>query len=109
MDVSPKAQNKQVTIHRPLEAQEEGTPKYECFGSSEKGNKILTGAIIETKCGAESEGRATYRLSYLGIYPINSDQTLTFLWITRSAYQKEHIIVVFGGSLSEPYRYRSRC
>ena len=45
MDISPKAQNKQDTIHRPQEAQEEGRPKCGCFGFSEKGNKILTGVM----------------------------------------------------------------
>ena len=38
-------------IHRPQEAQEEERPEWGWFGSSEKGNKILTGAIMETKCG----------------------------------------------------------
>ena len=50
----PKAQNKQHTIHRSQEAQEGGM-KWGCFGSSEKGNKILTGAIKEKKYGTESE------------------------------------------------------
>ena len=69
-----------------------------CFGSSEKGNKILTVAIKELKCGAETEGKAMQRLPYLGIHPINSHQTLTLLWTTRSAYQKEHVMVVSGGA-----------
>ena len=58
MDASPKAHNKQVTIHPAQEAQEEGGLKW-CFGSSEKRNKILTGAIKETKYGAETEVKAT--------------------------------------------------
>ena len=33
-----------------------------------KGNKILTGGNVETKCGAETEGKATQRLPHLGIY-----------------------------------------
>ena len=95
MDISPKTQNKQDTIHRLQEAQEEGRPKCECFGFSEKGNKILTGAIMETKYGAETEGKAIQRLSYLGIHPINSYQTPKLLWMTRSAYSKEPVTVVF--------------
>jgi hypothetical protein len=38
-----------------------------------KQNKILTGANIETKCGAETERKAVQRLPYLGIYPIYRD------------------------------------
>ena len=81
MNVSKKkkAQNKQVTIHKPQEAQDEGGLKWGCFGFSVKGNKILTGAIKEAKCGAETEGKATQRLPYLGIHPINSHQTQTLL------------------------------
>ena len=78
MDISQKAQNKQDKIHRPHET-EEGRPKCGCFSSSEKGkNKILTEAITEIKCGAETEGKAIQRLSYLEIHPINSHQTLHY-------------------------------
>jgi hypothetical protein len=38
-------------------------------------NKILTGENMETKCGEESEGKATQRLPHLEIHPINSHQT----------------------------------
>ena len=40
-----------------------------------RGNKTLTGENMETKCGAETEGKAIQRLSYLGIHPIYSHQT----------------------------------
>ena len=32
------------------------------------GNKILKGGNTETKCGAETEGKAIQRLPYLGIH-----------------------------------------
>ena len=48
--------------------------------------------------GAETEVKASQRLPYLGIHPINSHQTLTLLWTTRSVYQKEHDMVVSGRS-----------
>jgi hypothetical protein len=48
-------------------------------------NKILTGANMETKYGAETEGKANQRLPYLGIHPIYSHQTQTLLWMPRSA------------------------
>jgi hypothetical protein len=51
-----------------------------------KGNKIHMGANMETKCGAESEGKAIQRLPHLGIYPICSHQTQTLLWMPRNAF-----------------------
>jgi hypothetical protein len=41
--------------------------------------KILTGANMEIKCRAETEGKATQRLSHLGIHPIYRHQTQTLL------------------------------
>ena len=74
-----------------------------------RGNKILMGGERETKCGAETERKAIQRLSYLRIHPINSHQTPTLLWMTRSACQKEPVMVVSEGALPEPYIYRGRC
>jgi hypothetical protein len=71
--------NTQDTIHRPYEAQEEGRPKCGCFSALYKGNKIFTGGNMETKCGAETEGKATQRLSHLGTDPIYIHQTRTLL------------------------------
>jgi hypothetical protein len=34
---------------------------------------------MEIKCGAETEGKATQRLSHLGIHPIYSYQTQTLV------------------------------
>jgi hypothetical protein len=59
VDISPKAQNTQDTIHRPHEAQEAKRPK--TGDSLRKGNKTLMGANSETKCGAETEGKAIQR------------------------------------------------
>ena len=39
-----------------------------------RGNKILTGGKIETKSGAETEGKAIQTLPRLGIHPIYSHQ-----------------------------------
>ena len=39
----------------------------------------------DTKCGAETEGKAIQRLPHLGIHPIYSYQTQTLLWMPRSA------------------------
>jgi hypothetical protein len=35
-----------------------------------RGNKIFMGGNMETKCGAETEGKAIQRLPHLGIHPI---------------------------------------
>jgi hypothetical protein len=48
-------------------------------------NKILIGANIETKYGAETEGKTIQRLPYLGIHPIYSHQKQTLLWMQASA------------------------
>ena len=44
-----------------------------------KGNKILTGGHMETKCGTETEGKAIQKLPHLGTYPIYSPQNQTLL------------------------------
>jgi hypothetical protein len=49
-----------------------------------RGNKILTGTNPETKCGAETEGKAIQRLFHLGIHPIYSHETQKLLWMPRS-------------------------
>ena len=48
-------------------------------------NKILMGGNTETKCGAETEGKAIQRLPHLGIHPIYNHQTQTLLWMPTSA------------------------
>jgi hypothetical protein len=50
-----------------------------------KGNKIVMGENMKTKCRAETEGKATQRLPHLGIHPIYNHQTQTLLWMPRSA------------------------
>jgi hypothetical protein len=49
------------------------------------GNKILSGGNMETKYGAETEGKAIQRLPHLGIHSIYSYQTWTLLQIRGSA------------------------
>jgi hypothetical protein len=48
-------------------------------------NKILTGGNMETKCGAETEGKAIQRLPHLRIHPIYSHQIQTLLWMLGGA------------------------
>jgi hypothetical protein len=49
-----------------------------------RGNKILTGGNMETKCGAETEGKAIQRLPHLGIHPIYSHKTRILLQMLGS-------------------------
>ena len=73
----------QLTDHMKLKKKED-----QSMGASvllRRGNKILTGRNMETKCGAETEGKAIQRLLHLGIHPIYSHQTQTLLQIPRSA------------------------
>jgi hypothetical protein len=49
-----------------------------------RGNRILTGANIETKYEAEPEGKTIQRMHHLGIHPIYSHQLQKLLWMPRS-------------------------
>jgi hypothetical protein len=44
-----------------------------------RGNKIPMEGVIETKCGAETEGMNIQRLPHLRTHPINNHQTQTLL------------------------------
>jgi hypothetical protein len=65
-------------------------------------NKILTGGNMETKCGAETEGKAIQRLPHLGIHPIYSHQIGTILWMLEMLADKSLIWL-------SPDKYRGRC
>jgi hypothetical protein len=74
-----------------------------------RGNKILMEGVIETKFGAETEGKIIQRLHHLGIHPIHNHQTQIPLWMPTSACWKEPDISVSWEALPEPYRYRGQC
>jgi hypothetical protein len=57
-----------------------------------RGRKILIGG--NTKCGAETEGKAIQRLPHLRIHPIYNHQTQILLWMPGSACCKEPDIAV---------------
>ena len=72
MDINPtlRIPKIQFTDHMKLKKKEDKS-----VGASvllRKGNKILTGANIETKCRAETEGKTIQRVAHLQIHP-NSD------------------------------------
>jgi hypothetical protein len=48
-------------------------------------NKLLQVGNMDTKCEAETEGKAIQRLPYLGIHPIYSHQIRMLLWMPGSA------------------------
>ena len=58
----------QLADHMKLKKKEDQSFLCGCFGSSEKGNKIVTGANMVTKHRAETEGKAIQRLSHLVIH-----------------------------------------
>jgi len=58
------------------------------------GNKILIGGNTETKCGAETEGKAIQKLPHMGINPIYSHQTQTLLRMPGSTCWQEPDIAV---------------
>ena len=65
---------------------QEGRPKsIDASVLLRRGNKTLKRGNMETKSRAETEGKATQRLPYLGIRPIYRHQTQKLLWIPRSA------------------------
>jgi hypothetical protein len=57
-------------------------------------NKILMGRNMETKCGAETEGKAIQRMPHLRFHTIYSHQTQTLLQMPRSARWQESDIAV---------------
>jgi hypothetical protein len=59
-----------------------------------RGNKIPMEGVTETKFGAKTEGRTIQRLPYLGIHPINNNQTQTLLHIpTKFCWQDPDLAV----------------
>jgi hypothetical protein len=56
--------------------------EYQCVATLfllRRGNKIFMEGDTETKCGAETEGKAIQRLPHLQIHPIYSYQPQTLL------------------------------
>jgi hypothetical protein len=70
-----------------------------------RGNKIFTGGNVETKCGAETEGKTIQRLPHLEIHTIYSHQTQTLLWMSTSACWQEPDIAVSWEALPMPDKY----
>jgi hypothetical protein len=50
-----------------------------------RGNKTPMEGVTETKCKAETEGKAIQRLPHLGIHLINNHQGQTLLWMPSRA------------------------
>jgi hypothetical protein len=63
----------QFTDHMKLKKKEVQSVDVSVFLRRE--NKILKGENMETKCGAETEGKAIHRLPHLGSHAIYSHQT----------------------------------
>ena len=68
----------QFTDHMKLKKEDQSVDTLILLG---RGNKIHMGGDTETKCGAETEGKAIQRLPHLWIHPIYNHQTQTLLWM----------------------------
>jgi len=66
--------NIQFTDHMKLKKKEDQSVDISVLLRKGGGQNTM-GGVTETKCGAESEGKAIQRLPYLGIHPIHSHQT----------------------------------
>jgi hypothetical protein len=77
-----------IQFARPYEAQkkEKQSVNVLVLLTSKQGNKILSRANMETKCGTETEGKAIQRQPHLGIHPMYSCQTQTLLSMATSAW-----------------------
>ena len=74
-----------------------------------RGKTMPMGGDTETKCGAETEGKAIQRLPHLGIHSINNYQMQTLIWMPTSACRQEPDITVSWEALPEPDKYRGEC
>jgi len=68
----------QFTDHTKLKKEEIQT--MDALVLLKRGNKIFKGGIMETKYGAETEGKAIQLLPHIRIHPIYIHQTLTLWW-----------------------------
>ena len=68
--------------------------------------KIPMEGVIDTKFGAEMEGRTIQRLPHPGIHPINNHQTQTLWQMPISACWQEPDIAVSWEALLEPDKDR---
>ena len=99
--------NIQSTNHMELKKKEDLS--VDASIQNRRGNKILTGGNRETKCGAETEGKAIQRLSHLWIHSICRHQTQTILLMSRSPYWQDPDITVSWEAMTEPEKYKGRC
>ena len=86
----------QFTDHMKVKKKEDGSVDASVL--LRRGNKILTGGNMETKCGTEIEGKATQRLPHLGIHPIHNHKTQTLLLMPRSLAVRSLIELSLRGS-----------
>jgi hypothetical protein len=64
---------------------------------------------MDTKCEAETEGKAIQRLPHLGIHPIYGHQTWRLLWVLGSACWWEPNMAISWEALPEPGKFIGRC
>ena len=97
----------QFTDHRKLQRKED-----QSLGALlllRRGNKLLMGGNIETKCGAKTEYKAIQRQPHLEISSIYSHQKETLLLMLWNPCWDKPYIAVSWETLPEPYKYRGGC
>ena len=95
MDINPKAQNKQVTIHKPQEANEDGRPKWGmlCFLREREQNAHRSNFGDKVWSRDWRKGHAETALPVDSSYKQSPNPKLP--WMTRSVYRKEPVILSF--------------
>ena len=79
MNINPKVQLTQNTIHRPHEGQEEGRPHVDTSILLRRGIKIPIGGNLETKGRVVTKGKAIQRLLHIGIHPYTVTKPVTIV------------------------------
>jgi hypothetical protein len=79
VDISPETRIPKIQFSKHMKLEKKEDQSVNISFLLRMGNKIPMEGAIETKFGAEMEGRTIQRLPHLGIHPINNHQTQTLL------------------------------
>jgi hypothetical protein len=85
VDIVPKLGMPKIQFMNYMKLKKKEDQSVDTWVLLRKGNKILTGRNMETRCEAETEGKTIQRLQNLEIHPTYSSQTQMLLRMTGSA------------------------
>ena len=86
MDIRPEAQNTKIKFTDDWKLKKKEDQSVDTLVLLRMENKMSMGGDTETKCGAETEGKAIQRLPHLGIHPIYNHQAQMLLWMPPGKY-----------------------